>query len=133
MTTTDSFPKLVHFGNYAVNRVRYIGENRFGYAVWEKDVPARLGFPHGHSTITHFDGFEYWWGQLGSRELPRDIDALPVGDARFAACAQFRRAQIRLAQRIIFLAYPHVRALYDKGLARLDNTLAQIETREVAQ
>lgn len=52
-----------------------------------------------HSSITTIKGV--WYGHLGTRTLPADVEALPAGEARSAACASFRDMQKRLAHRLI--------------------------------
>lgn len=57
-----------------------------------------------HSSLMTLDG--QTCGSLPSRRLPADIDAIPVGPARFAAVDAFRAANEAAAYEAIVAAYP---------------------------
>lgn len=57
-----------------------------------------------HSTILHVEGQCY--GAVGTRRLPAEIEALPVGLKRSAACDAFRKANVEEAYVAILMAYP---------------------------
>jgi hypothetical protein len=70
--------------------------------------------PEGsHSTITTIDG--QWHGRVGTARLPAELDALPVGAARFAAVDAHYRQQYALAYRLIRRAFPEVQGKEDMG------------------
>ncbi|MGE5571096.1 MAG: hypothetical protein ACM3S5_18835 [Rhodospirillales bacterium] len=84
------------------------------YAVYE---PTELAGhdDDAHSTVTTFEGHvgrlsdgrsTNWWGRLGTRGLPSDINALPVGEARSNAVAAYHDKQYALAYRLILAAFP---------------------------
>ncbi len=88
-----------------VKKYRVIGTRVVCYNAYELDMFGTGRFPN-HSSITHDDASNRWWGQLGSRELPPEIDALPVGPERWAAIDAYRDAQHELAYRAILAACP---------------------------
>ena len=64
-----------------------------------------------HSTITTFDSAPgIWFGRLGTRRLPKWIDAIPAKgkdlDRRIRLCGTFRARQVRIAHAIIRRNWP---------------------------
>jgi hypothetical protein len=57
-----------------------------------------------HSSLMTLDG--QTCGSLQSRRLPKEIDAIPVGPARFKACDAFRAANEQAAYAAIIAAFP---------------------------
>jgi hypothetical protein len=84
------------------------------YAAYE-DVEKSAAHPFGdHSSLLTHPALDRWVGTVDSKALPIEVDALPVGPARFVACDAFRAANCAIAQRAILLAYPEA----SKGTAR---------------
>ena len=80
------------------------------FSAWEP-APSIFG---GHSTKMHIDGKLF--GRVGTRELPREIEAIPYGSERLHACDVFRSAQYEEAYRAIVAAHPEAASgMYDMG------------------
>lgn len=74
-------------GDMVVSRYSILTTTRVCYRVYEPG-----SFTRSHSTITHFDGLSGWYGELVTRELPPEIEALPAGNARSEACHNYWHA-----------------------------------------
>jgi hypothetical protein len=91
-------------GSIWVHRYRIIGTPRWIYEAWE---PAGR-FPHyGYQTLSFsmFPGGGVM-GLIGSRDLPPEIDAVPVGPARWEAIAGWRKSEAARAHEAILAAFP---------------------------
>lgn len=54
------------------------GDRPCEFTVWEPSLmgaPSRPAATYDHSSVTTFDG--RWYGRIGSRRLPADVEALP--------------------------------------------------------
>jgi hypothetical protein len=124
--------EIRRLGVYHVMRSRHLSSVNFVYDVWEALAGTSLE-DTGHSTVRIVqEGKEFrTYGRLGTRALPPDIRALPMGKARAVAVDRFTRAQARLAYRIIGKAFPHVLTLIARNCARQENA-GVIVTTEVA-
>src|SRR5215472_17097564 len=82
------------------------------YSAWE---PGDLC--HSHSTVTHVAG--RWYGQVGSRSLPTELEALPAGSVTRIECVRaWHDEQYDEAHRLIRQAYPE-RAFREAGMGEL--------------
>lgn len=90
-------------GDMVVSRYSILTTTRVCYRVYEPG-----SFTRSHSTITHFDGLSGWYGELVTRELPPEIEALPAGNARSEACHNYWHALELIAHAIILKAYPEL-------------------------
>lgn len=61
-----------------------------------------------------------WFGKIGSRALPADIDALPVNEARFAACDAWRKGEYARAHAAIIAAFPEAAQGKDGGFGTIE-------------
>jgi hypothetical protein len=52
-----------------------------------------------HSSVTTVNG--KWYGTLGTRALPKEVDAIPYGAARLAAVSAHREAQIATIHKLM--------------------------------
>lgn len=108
MKTIDLYDKTVTIDNFLVRRY---GSNKvIYYSVWEKGEVV-----YTHSTITSFGGGKevgqgngptQWYGRLGTRELSKDINSIPVGPERYKAVDIWHNAQYNLAYDLINKAFP---------------------------
>jgi len=102
-TTTQGATFAVHFGNI-------ITTNTWIASVYEKSAGLC-----GRSHSSFFTGDkvrdllnDQWPGAVASRALPADVDAIPVGEARFAACDKVRAERAILCERAIRAAFPEI-------------------------
>ena len=86
-------------GPVIVTKHSIAGTNAIVYSVYE--ISSYFG---PHSTLFTIDGETC--GSLPSRRLPKEIQAIPVGPARFEACDAFRKANEEEAYKAILVAYP---------------------------
>jgi len=86
---------------YLVERYAMIGCDWVIYA-----AHAPITGPGGdYSTIMHHAG--QWYGEVASRRLPAELDALPaMTDSRMAAVRAFTAAYVGLEHALILAAYP---------------------------
>lgn len=100
---------VVYFDNgKMVERSFILGE--YVFTAWEKSRP--MG-DHGWITT---DAFGVWYGQIGSRRLPPEIEALKGGSAeRIAACEKWWAAQVVEAHELIHRAFPETKGAADRG------------------
>lgn len=84
-----------------VKRTNIITTDMYVYSVWEPS--AVMG---RHSTITTFDGV--WFGQIGTRPLPANIESLS-GPKRYEAVKAFHAAQYQEAHALIREVFPEAR------------------------
>lgn len=92
-----------------VQRIPIITSSTVVFTVYEKaDHPLEAGGTH--STIMTFDGRDGWYGRLGTRRLPNEINVIPVGKERFTSVDAFHRAQYEEAYRAILDSYPELEA-----------------------
>ncbi len=83
--TKDTNTIITNAGQtYMVSTYRILGTNEYRIEVYE---PTNLR-DHKHTTLTL--EFGKWWGSVTSRELPSDINAIPVGPVRWEAIAALR-------------------------------------------
>jgi len=83
-----------------VARFSVIGTKMIVYEVWE---PSSL--MGRHSTVRTING--EWYGRLGTKSLPYEIDQLPAGsNERLLAVGRWLDQQYEEAYRIILAAYP---------------------------
>lgn len=76
------------------------------YEAWER-IPSVMDNHSSVTSIRREDGeFLGWAGQIGTRPLPPEINAIPVGEERFAACNAYRQAQYEEAHALICQAFP---------------------------
>jgi hypothetical protein len=88
-----------------IQQTRIIGTNVVVYSAWEPMA--------GHSTMTTIDGA--WWGRIGCRPLPAELDALPArSDERFLAVTEWHEAQYQEAYSAILAQAPEARGGYLK-------------------
>ena len=87
-------------GSVVVHRYRIIGTPRVVHAVY---VPGATYFSE-FSTTFRIDGV--LCGKLTSKQIPANVNALPVGPARFAACDAHRSELEEQAYRAIVEAFP---------------------------
>lgn len=111
-------------GNVVVRATRIIGTKLVVFSAWEPS--AMMG---KHRTITTFDGDSEWYGQIGSRPLPADIEVLKGGSPeRSEALRQFRQAQQIEAFGAIRAAFPEAEFTsendYGRGLFELEMIVA---------
>lgn len=86
-------------GDKIITRTALLG----GVAVFEAYEPSAV--MGKHHVITTFDGA--WYGQIGSRFIPAEIEALRGGSPeRLAACDAYRAAQRAEAYALIREAFP---------------------------
>lgn len=83
------------------------GTNLWSFCVYESNGP---GFPP-HSTITGLSDLGYpkfsgFAGRLGTRQLPRWMDAIPYSPRRSKVVRRFHRAQWRAAYKLILANLP---------------------------
>jgi hypothetical protein len=98
MTTTTSAQTVTVAEGAIVRVTRIIGSTLDIFAVYE---PSSLCGPH--STIMHIDG--QWYGMLGSRRLPAELDAMR-GAARWDAVTAYQQAQYDAAYALIVAQHP---------------------------
>jgi hypothetical protein len=84
---------------YLVYRFRVLGTRMTVYAVYE---PTYNGADHG--TVTTFHG--RWYGRVGTRRIPPEIQALPLGEERTRAVEAHYSQQYELAYQVILRAFP---------------------------
>lgn len=106
-----------------VQRVPIITSSTVVFSVYEKtESPLEAG---GHSTITTFDGRDGWYGRLGTRRLPAEVNSIPVGEERFEVVRAWARVQHDEAYRAILTVYPELlheeKAHFDYGEISLDS------------
>lgn len=92
-----------------VDFYRIIGTDTVCACVYERTDEAT----NTHSTITTIK--DVWHGRLGTRVLPAEIDAIPVGPERSRACNDFRRAQYKKAEDLIISAGLRAGILNDRN------------------
>jgi hypothetical protein len=85
-------------GSVYVHRYSILSTDCVVYAAYE-----RLA---GHSSMTTHPALGVWIGEIHSRPLSANVDALPVGPARFAACDAFRAANDVESYKAILAVYP---------------------------
>ena len=73
------------------------------YEAWEPS--AIMG---KHSTITSIDG--QWYGRIGTRYLPPELERLPRGDERSRAVGKWHEDQYEEAYNLIIKAFPEAEA-----------------------
>lgn len=93
-------------GEIAVQRYQIIGTRIWVYAAWEPSPRRADSVGTVHSTITSIDSQPGWYGAIGTRELPPEIEALPRGDARIEACRAYREREHARAREAIVAAFP---------------------------
>ena len=92
--------KNKHWGKWVIRRIAvHPAPCYYVYSVWE---PTN-GPTGNHSTITTIG--DKWYGRVGTRRLPSDIDAIPVGEKRFAAVAEHHKAQYDLSYDLIRMCF----------------------------
>ena len=74
------------------------------YAALEPATIDRMG--GSHTTISHEAGNGWPTGRVGTRRLPAEIEAMPRGEARYAAVRAFQEAEYARAYDAILAAYP---------------------------
>jgi hypothetical protein len=90
-----------------------IDEGCYSYSAWE---PATL---FSHSTIRH-DPNGACWGQLGTRQIPAEVEAMKGGsDERAEACRAWRKAQHELADAAIVEAFPELTGCHVNVLGQM--------------
>jgi hypothetical protein len=110
-TTTDTRRTLQirttnHAGTPVVVRGhRFSTTGPWMLTAWE---PSQLCSPKGHSTVMSSELGEHaagtWWGRIGCRRLPADLDALPRGQERIGRVEAWHRRQYREAHQLIVQA-----------------------------
>lgn len=106
---------------YVVHAYRLLGTETWVIAAYEKtDGYASTK----HSSVTSFDGSNSTYGRITSRRITPEIDALPVGEARFQACAGFRETSKAFAYSLIWGVYP---SLLIDGTLRFEDGDIEIE------
>lgn len=88
------------FGDKFVHAYSILTTDRVIVAVYEKN--------DGHSSFMTHPDLGVWVGQLTARKLPAEIDAIPVGPARFEAIGDWRKANEKEANDAIRAAFPGV-------------------------
>ena len=78
------------------------------YEAWEPSARSRRLEPVNHSTITTIEG--QWYGRIGTRYLPPEIEALPRGDERYRAVGKWHEDQYEESYRLIIQAFPEAGA-----------------------
>jgi len=85
-----------------IDKYKILGTNVTKFAAWEQ-----TSFNHnfyGHSTITHIDGICH--GKIGTRDLDKETNKLPVGPIRTAAVHKHHNDQYEEAYALIIAQYP---------------------------
>ena len=73
------------------------------YEAWEPS--AIMG---KHNTITSIDG--EWYGRIGTRHLPPELEKLPPGPERITAVGKWHEDQYQEAYNLILRAFPEAQA-----------------------
>ncbi len=95
-------------GPIAVQRYRIISTNLWIYRAVEPRTTHKsiCTIDRSDGKCEHFGRRYDWFGDIGSQELPAEIDALPVGEARYAACVAWRKSESERARIAIEAAFP---------------------------
>jgi hypothetical protein len=109
-TTTDTRRSLQYRIETAAGPVVVCGHRFHATGPWMLNAwePSEMGSDTGHNTImssdlgTHSKG--QWWGRIGCRRLPADLDALPRGSERLRRVEAWHRAQYAEAYQLIVQA-----------------------------
>ena len=109
MTLTDE-KRFV--GPAVVSRYRIITTNIWVYEAREPMTTHRammsIHHPNGAliSSATFGERRYDWFGSIGSQDLPPEIEALPRGEGRVAACKAWRESEAHRAHEAILSAFP---------------------------
>ena len=69
------------------------------------------GIMGNHSTITHYDD-DGWYGDISTRRLPEDIEALPkYSNERVEKVHEWQEKNYMESRKLIFEAYPELNEL----------------------
>jgi hypothetical protein len=111
-------------GAYYVHRYSILSTDRVVYAVYEPMTGVLLDSSHS-SMMTHPE-LGRWVGQVSSRRLPAEVDAIPVGPARWDAIDALRAAQAAECFNAIVGAYPEAaRGEFSANRCEFEGTLEQ--------
>lgn len=114
ITTTGTIAKGAYVnewtpvpGGYWVNKYNILGTTMVDYSVWEPFTSSHTDGTHtrSHSTVTYRDdGMAL--GDITTRDLPADIDALSYGDERIQAVCTWYAANKAEARALVLQVYP---------------------------
>jgi len=92
-------------GDVIVNRFRIIGTRTLVYQALERwSSENGIG---SHSSLTSVDGRDGWYGRVGTKRLPANLDALPaMTQERFDAVDAWHGQEYDRAYAAIIAAYP---------------------------
>lgn len=92
-------------GALLVQRYKIIGTELEVFEAWERETGKTGTSFFSHSTITTIDG--QWYGRVGTRCLPADVEALaPGSDERIARVRDWHQRQAQQAHESIIAAHP---------------------------
>lgn len=87
-----------------IDRTQIIGTGFIFYTAWEQTK-------NDHSSITseEVEGKVVWWGEIKTRRLPAELDALPaMTEERLKAVQAWRETKYQESYRLILLAFPEL-------------------------
>ena len=102
-STTPNVHEIKRVGNKVIEKYSIFTTDFVVYCVWE---PSAIMWRH--STITTING--KWYGRIGSRPLPPEMDKIPVGPERLAAVRKWQEDQYQEAYNLIIGAFPEAQA-----------------------
>lgn len=88
--------------NKIIQRYSILTTDILVYSAWEPST-----ITGRHSTITSLNN--KWYGRIGSRLLPPDINKIPFGPERLAAVEKWHKDQYQEAYSLIIEAFPEAK------------------------
>jgi len=100
-------------GDVVVRKYPILGTNHLTYDAWEHTKD-------GHSTITFFKG-EGWKGRVGTKRLPKHLEALPAySQDRLRKVKAWQEQEYSRAYRYIEEAFPSIKGVGTRRMGQID-------------